>query len=323
MSQVQLPSIDEQIDELSVSTMTPLGRSPGKGIRAKQSAQLSGAEFAKKMAEQAIARQKNANSDQAILQVLLPLWDDDRRGVPNPIVRSGLFTVRNTKQRALLNETVASLSTYDVVYKGEELRQDDLSVWMALMTMARKQPIDMPIYFSGYELIKDLGWRMHSESYTRAKACIDRLKFTSLKIATSDLKAMYAGSLIRDFAYAELDEKGNAKWMVRLESKVAQMFLNETTTFLEWEQRKEIGPRASLTLWLHAYFSSHRDPFPITVAKIHELCKSEQLSMANFKIRVRQSLETLASPKVAFLAGYSIHGDMVKVAKADSRKRIN
>lgn len=299
-----------------------IDRPQAKGLRSKGSAKGSGLEFAQKKAAEALTRRQAGNSDQAILQVMLPLWDDDRRGVPNPLIRSGLFSVRSTpKRHQFLDEKIASLSNIDVFYKGEELRQDDLSVWIALMTKARKQLLDAPIYFTGYELVKDLGWRMHSESYARAKACIDRLKFTSLKIASSNMKAMYAGSLIRDFAYDAMDEKGNAKWMVRLESKVAQMFLNENTTFLEWEQRKAIGPRASLTLWLHAFFSSHRDPLPIPVSKVHELCKSEQQSMANFKIRVRQSLETLVV--IGFLVDYKVTNDMVKVDKSNARTRLN
>lgn len=296
---------------------------PLKGLRSKGGAKTSGIEFARLKAAEALARNQSANNEQLVLQTLLPLWDDDRRGIPNPLIRSGLFSVRSTptRQQFSKDEKIASLSNIDVYYKGEELRQDDLSVWMALMTMVSKQAIDKPIYFTGYELVKDLNWRMHSESYARARACIDRLKFTSLKIASSNMKSMYAGSLIREFAYAVLDDHGNAKWMVSLEPKVAQMFLNENTTFLEWEQRKAIGTRASVTLWLHGFFSSHRDPLPISISKIHELCRSEQRSMANFKIRVRQSLETLVGIK--FLTGYSIANDMVKVAKADSRKRLN
>lgn len=290
------------------------------GSRVIKTGRPDGIAFARRKAEEAMARQATATP--VALQALLPLWDEDHRGVPNPLIRSGLFSVRQTpKRESYIDEHIASLSNFHVLYRGIELRQDDLSVWMALLTMSRKFPVDAPILFSGYGLIKDLGWRLHSESYARAKECIERLKFTSLKITVADEKSMYAGSLIRDFAYDAPDGKGNnTRWMVRLESGIAKMFMNENTTLVEWEQRKSIGPRAALTLWLHSYFSSHRDPIPISVQKIHELCKSEQASMANFKIRVRQSLETLIS--IGHLASYSIANDMVKVEKAGYRKRI-
>ena len=48
---------------------------------------------------------------------------------------------------------------------------------------------------------------------------------------------------------------------------LAELFRDDSVTFLAWEQRKKIGSRATLALWLHAYFTSHRDPLPITIQK--------------------------------------------------------
>jgi hypothetical protein len=289
-----------------------------KALRSKGRGKLSGIEFARQKAEEAKLRKQSNIVESVTLQEVLPFWSDSKRGVPNPLIRSGLFSVRTSVKRNLIDERVASLSNYQVNYKGMELRQDDLSVWMALIHKARKQHIDDPIFFRGGELCRDLGWRVHSESYTRIKECIERLKFTSLKIATTDDKGGYVGSLIRDFAYDALDDKGNIRWMARLESTIAKMFQNDSTTFLEWEQRKLIGPRDVLTLWLHTFFASHYNPIPISIGKLHELCKSQQKVKGNFKIRVRASLEKLV--KIQFLKSYSIDIEMVSLQRLHPTK---
>lgn len=270
--------------------------------------------YAQARAAEALARQRSAQ-EQIVLQQVLPLWSDEHRGVPNPMLRSGLFGVKQTSSRALVkNKQVAALSQYNVLYKGEELLQDDLSVWMALLHRASRQPIGDTLFFTGYELIKDLGWRMHSDSYARIQESISRLKANELKIQLKSGKAGYAGSLIREYAWDALAPDGKERWMVRFEPMLAELFRDDTVTFLAWEQRKRIGSRATLALWLHAYFASHRDPLPITIEKIHELTGSEQKEIRFFRRKVREALDRLRD--IQFLVDYWLEGDTVYVKKA-------
>ena len=95
-----------------------------------------------KRAEEA-AKRSEFQIEQRILQSVLPLWDDAGRGIPNPFIRSGLFTVGSSDKRDFLKDsTISSLSTYNITYTGSELQQDDLSVWMSLINPC---PISRPI----------------------------------------------------------------------------------------------------------------------------------------------------------------------------------
>lgn len=250
------------------------------------------------------------NSTEIVLQDTFPLWDDDLRGVPNPFVRSGLFSVRNSETRAFVPKMkVDSLANYDLRYSGMELQQSDLSVWMFLINLLRQKKMTDSVHFTGYSLIKDLGWRMHSESYKRAKESIERLKLTSLEILSPELDKCYAGSLIREYAWQSVDaQDGEEKWMVTFEPKISVLFLEDTTTLLEWETRKLIGSRAHVALWLHSFYSSHRDPIPLAVSKIHEICRSGD-SLRSFKRNVKTALQRLI--EVGFLADFHIDGDDV------------
>lgn len=288
----------------------------GKGTRVR-GGQNASVEWARQRAAEALARRQNAQ-EAIVLQEVLPLWSDDHRGVPNPMIRSGLFGTKTSRNRQFLKgETIASLSNFDIVYKGEELLQDDLSVWMALMNMAARQRIGDVIFFSGYELVKDLGWSLNSDSYNRCKESISRLKANELRIQVKAGEAGYSGSLIREYAWSALTPDGDRKWMVRFEPRIAELFHEDTVTYLAWEGRRQIGPRATLALWLHSYFTSHREPLPISIQKIHELCKSDEKELRFFKRRVKVALERLV--EIEFLTWYKIEGDTVHVKKAPVR----
>lgn len=275
---------------------------------------LSNDDFLKQKTQEALGR-LNAPSSQSVLQLAFPQWDDDYRGVPNSIVRGGLFTASLTpKRRDIRDEKIASLSNYEVLYRGEELRQNDLSVWLAIVNLGRGRPLGDVIQFTGYRLIKDLKWRMHTESYQLIKDSIERLKFTSVKLSMLDKRSQYAGSLIRDYSFEDIDERGNTCWMVRLEETIAKLFLSDTTTLIEWEERCKINKRAALTLWLHTFYVTHTDPIPYHISKLHELSKSDDKRLSNFRARVRIALETLV--EIEFLVRYAIVNDTVHVERA-------
>lgn len=261
-----------------------------------------------------ISERKRVAVEQIVLQQTFPFWNDENRGVPNPFIRSGLFCVKTTNNRNFMKEIVLpSLNNYAISYSGEELQQDDLSVWMALINLASKQQISDAVYFTGYKLLKDLEWTVNSRSYTRLQESIKRLKVTSIEVSTMNKDQAYAGSLIREYSWEAQDGTGNLGWMVRFEPRVSILFMHDTTTMLEWETRKKIGSRAALAQWLHAYYQSHRDPRATSVQKLHELCRSED-GIPGFRRTLKNALQRLV--EVEFLTSFNIVKDMVVLEKS-------
>jgi hypothetical protein len=298
-----IPSDDQLTDQ------APVKKSLGSRVRRSPA---NSEAFLKAKTQEALTR--ISGTEQGVLQLAFPMWDETRRGIPNDIVRSGLFTSGlSTKRKSMRDERVASLSNTEIVYSGDELRQNDLTIWMAIVHLGREKPLGDPIRFTAYRLIKEMKWRHHSETYEAIRQCIERLKFTSVKISRKDKKSHYTGSLVRDFAFDEVDEKGKDCWVVRLEPAIAKLFLSDTTTLIEWEQRMKIGTRAALALWAHSFFSTHSDCIPYSVAKLHELSKSDDKKLSNFRARLRLALETLV--KVELLTDFSINRDIVVVKR--------
>lgn len=254
---------------------------------------------------------------QLILIEAVPAWDDANRGAPNSLIRSGLFTVSTSKTREFMDkQKVASLGNYEIRYSGQTLGQDDLSVFMSIVNMAKHRPLTDAVMFTGYHLISDLGWRMHTDSYEKARACISRLKVTAIEVVVKGDRSGYSGSLIRDYAWNHMNEDGSLKWAVNLEPRICQIFMPDTTTLVEWELRKRIGANSTVALWLHAYLSSHRDPLPVSVKKLHEMCRSAS-PLSTFRRNLRLALHKLQ--ELHFLLSYQIEKDVVKVVRTGGR----
>jgi hypothetical protein len=302
----------------------PVLKKEGAGLRARSSSHVvtkidSQLAFVNKKAREAADRQRE-QVDSRMLQAVLPLWDDESRGVPNPFIRSGLFSVRNTEKRDWLeNLHIESLKNYDISYTGKELQQEDLSVWMALIHLAKDQPMSDAVFFTGYQLIKDLGWSMNTKSYKRAQESISRLKVTGIVINTANQDEGYSGSLIREFRWKKIGESGDTKWMVRFEPQVSAMFMHDTTTLLEWETRKKIGGRSTVAQWLHGFYSSHQEPFAYGVPKLHELSRSGD-TLSSFRSTIKRALQKLQD--VGFLSKWAIVNDQVHVTRALRPKLI-
>ena len=70
---------------------------------------------------------------------------------------------------------------------------------------------------------------------------------------------------------------------------------------------------------LHAYYSSHRTPYPIKLATLQRLTGSRTARTFEFKRLCRAALDELV--KIAFLHSYSIEGDTVTVKRVAALPR--
>ncbi len=309
------PAVATEVDPAHGSA--PSGS--GRGVRARRKpAEIVAEQHRRTEAAKARSLAKFAAT---VLQQELPLWCDERRGVPNPMIRSALFSSTAPKQRRFVkDEKVASLSNFTIRYTGEELNQTDLSVWLAIMNLGRNQPIGEPIYFTAYQVIKDVGFSMNKDSYTRVRESIHRLKVTGLKIETSDAMRGYTGALIRTYSWDDSDPAtGRSTWSVTLEPEIVRLFESDMVTYLFWEQRKRIGTKAHLALFIHAFYATHRDPIPFSVEKLRDLSNSKEKCIHSFRKRLCIALDKVKL--VGAIKSWVIKGNMVYVEKAPYPKQ--
>ncbi|MEC4723934.1 plasmid replication initiator TrfA, partial [Noviherbaspirillum sp. CPCC 100848] len=108
------------------------------------------------------------NVEQALI-AQLPLWENQVRGLPNPLARSALFSVarQNEPRQHLKERPITSVKGVEIFYTGEELRQDDEDVFLNLVHLARSQPLGHEVSFTAYSMLKSMGWPTSAPSYER------------------------------------------------------------------------------------------------------------------------------------------------------------
>ena len=253
----------------------------------------------------------------------LPLWHEKVRGLPNPMARSALFTVGNKTEPRLYyksHKTIQTISGYVITYRGEELRQDDEDVYLQLVHLARNHPLGERVEFAAYGLLKELNWAKSSEGYGRLRATLDRLQGTSLRITSQHPgEGGYQGALIRKFAWKDDANAPLTKWVVFLEPEIVKLFSPNGYTQVFWEQRLRL--KSSVAKYLHGYYASHEQPYPMKVATLQTLSGSRAARLTDFRKALRKALDLLVTER--FLDSWSIDGsDLVHVIRSSRSTRL-
>lgn len=223
----------------------------------------------------------------------MDFWPDDKRAAPNAMVRCALFRGAmggKAGSRRLHRQTlIASLGGEEIYYNGEDLDQRDLDVWMAVLQVFREQPMGATVEVSSNELLRLAGLPNSGQSHRALKERLKRLAFTRVDVIPTEegSKALFFGALLQE---AERTADGE-RWCLRLAPKLKALF-GDGYTWVDWEIRNELG-RASLAQWLHGFYRSHREPLPIGVATLYDLCGSQTKVLRYFRSDLKKALRRL------------------------------
>jgi len=240
--------------------------------------------------------------------VQLPLWPEPKRGTPNSFIRSALFAAIQSKDRIFLKEAVlASQKGITVKFTGEQLNQEDLTVWETLAHLARQHPLGQTCEFTAHALLKSLGMHTGLSQHKQLHSTIIRLTACAVQI-THDGKT-YFGPLVK----SGLRDKLTCRYRIELNRELIWLFGENQWTALDWQQRQALRGK-HLAQALHAFYSSHRQPFPVKLDTLRGYVGSKNQQRAGFKVKLRVALELLV--EIGFLAGYQIVGDIVSVDRA-------
>jgi hypothetical protein len=263
----------------------------------------------------AMPAKKEKSTSPAVEISQLPLWPDVVRSLPNEILRSALFNARNRKTaRAMMkSEPIAIIGDGRITYRGEELRQDDETVWLQLVHLARQHVVGQLVEFTAHSFCKAIGWSINNKSYNRLKECLQRMQATGLDVYSKRLDRGVSLSMIPLFEYEDSEmQKKLPRWRVRLAPELVDLFGNEHYTRIEWEQRLLLPD--GLATWLHGYLASHRVPHPI---KIETIAFGSGMNTAD-KPELRRLIKTALKNLVncGFLLSFDVAHDLVTVKRA-------
>jgi hypothetical protein len=242
--------------------------------------------------------------------IYLPTWREDRQGSPNSLMRCALFAAIQSKDREYLEKVnVFSQQGVTVTYTGKQLNQEDLTVWLALVDLMKKDSLGTECRFTAHEILKYMGLEIGGSGYERLENSI--LRMTACAVVIKTERYTYGRSLVESF---DIDEY-TKKYKVRLSRHLIKLFGDKDWTAVNWAQRKQLRNKP-LCLKLHDYYSSHESPLPVSFEFLSDITGSTNRQKASFKRQVKIALEELV--KINFLKKYSIESDIVKVERNNS-----
>jgi TrfA protein len=239
--------------------------------------------------------------------IQLPLWPEEKRGSPNSFLRSALFAAIQSKDRVMLKEiTLGSQQGIKVKYTGEQLNQEDLTVWLGVVDLVKQHSLGTECSFSAYAMLKHMGMDTGGKSHQKLRESI--LRMAACVLTVTDGKMTFSDRIIDRF---NIDEE-TKQYRVILGRHAIKLFGENEWTALEEKQRRLLVKKP-LASFLHGYYSSHEKPLSVSLEFLSSVSGSRNSQQKDFKRKVRTALEELV--KCAFLKSYDIEGDMVKVER--------
>lgn len=263
---------------------------------------------------------KVKTADTAATQERLPFWPDDVRCLPNEILRCALFNAKNRKQKReeLKNAAIFIIGDGAVSYTGQELRQDDQTVWMQLIDLAKSQEAGVYVEFTPKAFCQAISWPLSGQSYTRLRECLTRMQATALSVYSARLGEGISLSMIPVFKWEDQSTgKKLPKWQVKIAPELKKAFGDVHFTRVEWQQRLALPD--GLATWLHGYFATHSKPFPIKLETIKQGAGITIENNSELRRMVADALRKLV--EVNFLADWNISGDSVSVKRKGAHSR--
>jgi hypothetical protein len=255
---------------------------------------------------------KDILADLAAKPKYLPEWPEAQRAIPNEILRSALFNCRNRNQprQFMKDAEIAVIGDGLIIYRGEELRQDDELVWLHLVHLLKKCPLGECVEFTPYSFIKALGWPVKGQSYVRLRVCLSRMQATAIRIQSKRLGCFISVSLIQMFRSRDDQMENLSRWQVWLCNEMLLLFDEEFLTRVNWEIRKSLPDGIASKLF--GYWASHREPFPVKISTLMRLCGAE-MSAKHFREKLKISLNLLK--EAGFLETWKLQDDVLTVKR--------
>lgn len=245
----------------------------------------------------------------------MPNWPDGVRAIPNALLRSPLFAaIGRGPRRYVERQEIGRWGDVKIRYTGPQLDQSDLSVWMAVLHIARQQTIagGHACRVTAYRLLGLLGRTDSGKNREILQRQLSRLSATAIELNIGEYG--FEGSLIDE---VHRDNVSRA-YLIHLNQRLDTLFQQNMSTWVDWAVRNELNGQP-LAQWLHSFYSTHAQPYSLKIETIHSLCGSEAVCMRDFSKALRKSLDAVgrALKRHGAIFKWEIHAGLVRVQRSD------
>lgn len=230
--------------------------------------------------------------------VYLPELSRTSYGMNADILCSALFGVAKGERRVVdgvvrmtrkhIRQMFRTTNGASIEYRGEELRQSDLTVLLELLHRRAGMATSCELEFSPYTFCSQIGW-------SDSKADAEKLKESLLRMRQSIVIVERNGTKGSTVGFVSQFSWDGAKWTVTIDERIGGLF-SIKPTYLIIAQRKALSQ--GLQTWLYGYVRANKCGWAVPLETIHEACGSEGKNMQEFARSVREALKKLAAINV-------------------------
>lgn len=228
--------------------------------------------------------------------VYLPGLSRTSYGMNADILCSALFGIAKATERQVVAGVVRHARKHirrvftttngaSIEYRGEELRQTDLTVLLEMLHLRAGMATSCEIEFSPYTFCSQIGW-------SDSKADAERLKESLLRMRQSIVIVERDGTKGSTVGFVSQFSWDGAKWRAMIDERIGSLF-SIKPTYLIIAQRKALSQ--GLQTWLYGYIRANKCGWAVPLESIHGACGSESKNMQEFARSVREALKRLAA----------------------------
>ena len=245
--------------------------------------------------------------------VQLPLWPEPARGVPNSVLRGALFAAIQGKNRQYLkNRLLAVQDGVRIKFTGEQFDQSDMDVWEQILHLARQHPLGTYCDFTAHAFLKALERGTGKAQHEWLNSVIHRHIACAVEMTHNG--KTFIGSLVEE---CFRDER-TGHYRLKLNPNLVKLYGAGMWTALDWQQRQQLR-RKPLALWLHGYYASHADPYPVSVEKLRQWSGSRTKTLFHFTASLKRALNSLKA--IGAILDFEIKDGLVYVERMPSHSQ--
>jgi len=212
--------------------------------------------------------------------------------------------IQGKGRKALKRELLATVDGVEIRFSGWQLDQSDLDVWETVIHLARHHRIGNRVQFSEVQVLKTL---------KRSTGTSDRLwlRSTLVRLAGATIEMKYGNLTFFGALLKGAGDEMTGVYVIELESRLEALYMAGWTQ-IEWDERVLLR-RKPLALWLHGWFCSHAEPFPLGIETIQRLSGSVNAHPGSFKRQLSKALDELVL--IGALVSWRLSGHRVCVMR--------
>jgi hypothetical protein len=249
----------------------------------------------------------------------LPEWPVGTAALMNALIRSEVFSpLDKVKARQRVNDAqLVSQSNYTVIYSGFPLDQGDADVFLQIISLHSGIIPGSPIHLTIRPFLKSIERAYGTRNRDWMIESLERLSnaYFKIKFATNTYSGEYSGGILDvEFIQDVKLHKSDLKIMVTIPAQFFNRFLHDYSRLPMRKRLALKGKASQLAKWLHSYYASHREPYPISVDLLRRLSGSKIRDLFVFRHQLKLALKLLESNED--IASWSIEeNDLVKVIR--------